>query len=145
MDKIRTFAAHCSSERRAYAITSFFFWMPMTAVPFCLAFHNSRMMGFELILDVAFTYAKKNFYFISSKIFFFILPINFYNISYISLFILYYILLKYYKIIIIIFFLHFPNLTSHQQHKPKHHPTTKNIESNYRESHKTKPPQYQNP
>ncbi len=59
MDKIRTFAAHCSSERRAYAITSFFFWMPMTAVRFCLAFHNLRMIGFELILDVAFTSAKK--------------------------------------------------------------------------------------
>ena len=60
-------------------------------------------------------------YFTSPKTYFSILPINFYNIPHILLFILQCILLKYYKIIIIffkIFFSHSPNHTSCRHTKP---------------------------
>jgi hypothetical protein len=88
-------------------------------------------------------------YFTSSKPTLFILPLNIYNIPHISLFILHYILLKYYKTIIIIFFSTFPpyftpakqNQTS-QPHTVHAGETKPNIPTTYSElnlhhSHKT--------
>ena len=80
--------------------------------------------SFNLVTRAFTTAYQKFIYFISPKTQFFILFINFYNKFHVSFFILQYILLKYYKIIIIFSFLFFPLSQSHLMlvHKIKHAP-----------------------